>query len=408
MDQKNNPPAPAPTDVMGTRWATIAALVLAGTIAAAQMFKYSPALPLIREELGIGLVAGGWLISLANLLGALIGVAAGLIADRFGQRRMLAAGLTVFAVATALGGAAQSETILFISRFLEGFGFLCVVITGASLIARESAPEDRAVALSFWGCYNPIGGALMLITAPYIITALGWRGLWFTMSVVVIITLIIVALSRPRARVGTAPPVPILDNLKLAAAVPGAWVIGFGFGLYTLQYVVVMSWLPTVLIEHHQIPIVTTGFLTAFAIFANVGGNLLAGRLLKRGLRYGTIITTGGLLIAGSACIIFSDLPNIWRYLGCVSLSLWGGLLPGAVMASVPFLAPTPAQIGAINGFAVQGSNLGLLLGPPLAGAIVTFTGDWNHLLLLFLVASGTIMVAGTLMSRLEARVRGF
>jgi nitrate/nitrite transporter NarK len=108
--------------------------------------------------------------------------------------------------------------------------------------------------------------------------------------------------------------------------------------------------------------------------------------------------------MALSAVMIFSGLPDLWRYLGCIALSLWGGMLPGAVMASVPVLAPSPQQIGAVNGFAVQGANLGLLLGPPAAGAVVALSGDWNDLLLLFLVASSAVMVAGACLARLEAR----
>ncbi|MDA5192457.1 MFS transporter [Govanella unica] len=392
------------TDARHTRWLTVAALVLTGVVSAAQMFKYAPALPLIRAELGIGLVAGGWLISLANMLGATVGVAAGLMADRFGQRRMLLSGLLIFALSTGLGAFAASVPLLFVSRFFEGCGFLCIVISAASLIARECQPQDRSLALTIWGCYNPIGGTLLLVAAPFVMQAVGWRGLWLALSVLTLVTLLLVLLARPRARPSGLMPVAISANLRLAAAVPGSWLIGASFGLYTLQYIVVMSWLPSVMVETRHMPLGTAGLLTALAVGVNIIGNLIAGWGLKQNIRHGVLIGATGALMAASAAVIFSDLPDLWRYLGCISLSLWGGMLPGSVLASVPVLAPSPSQIGAVNGFAVQGSNIGLLLGPPIAGAIVALTGTWNNLLLLFLVASAAIMVAGMQLARLEAR----
>lgn len=394
------------TDPSGTRWLTVAALVLTGVLGAAQMFKYAPALPLIRAELGIGLVAGGWLISLANMLGATVGVAAGLMADRFGQRRMLVGGLLTFALSTGLGAFAPSAALLFVSRFFEGFGFLCIVISAASLIARECQPKDRSLALTIWGCYNPFGGALLLVAAPFVMQAIGWRGLWLAMSCATVLTLVLVLLARPRPRPPGTVPMAISANLRRAAAVPGSWLIGASFGLYTLQYVVIMSWLPSVMVETRHIPLGTAGLLTALAIAVNIIGNLIAGWGLRQNIRHGVLIGVTGALMALSAAVIFSELPDLWRYFGCISLSLWGGMLPGSVLASVPVLAPSPSQIGAVNGFAVQGSNIGLLLGPPIAGAIVALTGTWDNLLLLFLVASGTIMVAGMQLARLEARAR--
>lgn len=392
---------------MTTRWGTVAALVLTGILAAAQMFKFSPALPLIRPELGIGLVAGGWLFSLTNMLGATVGVAAGLLADRFGQRRMLMGGLLTFAVATLLGARASTAPLLYLGRFLEGFGFLCVVVSAASLIAREALPRDRPLALTLWGCYNPAGGSLMLIAAPWLMAAMGWRRLWLLMAALSLVVLAIVALARPRPRpAGAPPPAAIPDNLRRAAAVPGPWLIGLSFGFYTLQYVVVMSWLPSVLVETRHLPLATAGLLTALVMAVNIIGNLLAGVLLRRGARHGALIMATALLMAGSALLIFSGLPDAVRYLGCISLSLWGGILPGSVMAAVPVLAPSPQQLGAVNGFAVQGSNIGLLLGPPAAAALVAMTGDWNSLLMLFLAANAAVIVTGAQLARLEARVR--
>ena len=69
--------------------------------------------------------------------------------------------------------------------------------------------------------------------------------------------------------------------------------------------------------------------------------------------------------------------------LGLLSFGLAGGLdpnlEPGAVIVAAPRHAPSPAQIGAVNGIIMQGSNVGQLAGPPILAAVVTWSGGWDN-----------------------------
>ncbi|MFX8723738.1 hypothetical protein ABTM71_19935, partial [Acinetobacter baumannii] len=68
--------------------------------------------------------------------------------------------------------------------------------------------------------------------------------------------------------------------------------------------------------------------------------------------------------------------PTLRLVLACL-FSAIGGIIPGAIFAAVPRHSPGPALMGAVNGLVVQGSNLGVLLGPPVLALMVKLTGGW-------------------------------
>ncbi len=61
-------------------------------------------------------------------------------------------------------------------------------------------------------------------------------------------------------------------------------------------------------------------------------------------------------------------------------LTLYGlllGIIPTGIFTQAPLLAPTPAATGPILGLALTGQGLGILVGPPLVGALLERTGSW-------------------------------
>ena len=124
-----------------TRWFVVGVMIASGVAAALHVGKVPPALPAVREELGLGLVPAGWVASIFNLIGAALGVASGLAADRLGARRVLAAGLVLLAGGSMWGSAVDTGTALLATRVLSGVGMLAVAVSapGSSSPARLRA-----------------------------------------------------------------------------------------------------------------------------------------------------------------------------------------------------------------------------------------------------------------------------
>ena len=79
-------------------------VILAGVVAALHIGKLPPAIPVLRDALGLTLVQAGFLLSLVQLAGMTLGVVFGVVADTLGSRRSMTLGLVLLAIVSALGG----------------------------------------------------------------------------------------------------------------------------------------------------------------------------------------------------------------------------------------------------------------------------------------------------------------
>src|SRR3954462_10636039 len=166
------------------------------------MTKVPPALPQMRAALDLSLVEATFIVTTFNVLGMLVGMVAGMFADRFGRKRLALGGLLLMAIGGLMGAAVSGFTPLLVSRFIEGVGFILFAVPAPAIMRMMSADaRDRAKALGLWSAYMPTGGTIALLAAPLLIT-FSWRWLW--------IALALAAGARgPRLpRAGPAPPRP--------------------------------------------------------------------------------------------------------------------------------------------------------------------------------------------------------
>ncbi|HEX2117111.1 MAG TPA: MFS transporter [Alphaproteobacteria bacterium] len=381
----------------------------AGVVVAFQIGKAPAALPLVRADLQLSLVMSGWVISMFNVIGTLLGMIIGAMADRLGHRRVILSGLGLVALASLAGSEVGSGALLLATRFFEGLGFMMVVVAAPALIVRATDPGHLKLAFGAWGCYMPAGSALMMAVAPALLAPFGWRGLWIANGVLVAVFAAALALAtrklaRPRA---SAPPPPILRDIGATVTAPGPILLALAFGLYALKYLVVLGFLPTILVESEGLSLTAASGLTAFAIAMNVPGNLVGGMLVHRGVKPWVLLTVASIVLTVCGSALYEPALPLWlRYLLCVVLSLVGGILPSSIFGAAPALAPSPRLVATTNGLIMQGSNLGQSIGPPTAAALAASAGDW-HMTPIVLASAGLAGVAVALsLRRLERRAR--
>ncbi|HEY0833725.1 MAG TPA: MFS transporter [Azospirillum sp.] len=389
-----------------TNWGAVLVAVAAGIVAALHVGKVPPAIPLLRAELSLGLVAGGWVMSMFNALGMLTGIGFGLFADIAGQRRMAFIGFAALLVGGLIGAGADGAAALLFGRFLEGAGFIAIGVSLPAVIIAAAAPADRRFALSLWAIYTPAGSAAAMLVASWAQPAFGWRGLWFGVA----IAGGLVALLFWRVTRGLALPrpsgAPALGMVADTLRQPGLWALALAFVAYVFQWVSLMVWLPSSLIDtHHLTPAVAT-LLTALVVFVNVPGNIAGGWLMQRGVARGWLIAAASAAMGVSSTLALAGaVPDLLRYALCLAFSFCGGLLPAACLSGAAVHAPSPRHIGLANGLIVQGSNLGQFVGPPLIAAAVSLAGgDWHAASLPMALAAAAGVALGLFVLRLERR----
>lgn len=140
---------------------------------------YSIVLVTLMREFGMDKKTAGLLNTLTLIASAIGSFFFGLLADRFGRRRMLSASILTYSLFTFACGFSTSITMLAVFRFLLGLGMGGEWNTGATLVAETwpSAWRGRAMAIvqSSWA----IGYALAAIVAGIVLSHASWRWVFF-------------------------------------------------------------------------------------------------------------------------------------------------------------------------------------------------------------------------------------
>jgi CP family cyanate transporter-like MFS transporter len=380
-----------------------AIVVAAGVSAALHVGKLPPAIPVLRDALGVTLVEAGFLLSLVQLAGMLLGLAVGLLADSAGLRRSVLAGLIMLALASGLGGFVQDASQLLVLRALEGVGLLLAAMPAPGLIRRLVPPGQVDAALGWWGAYMPLGTALALLCGPLVMEQLGWPGWWWMLGGVSLAAALAVWRMVPAdppasATQGTAG---WLQRLHRTLTSAGPWLVALTFAMYSSQWLAVIGFLPSMYAQA-GVAAHTTALLTALVAAVNMAGNIGSGRLLQRGVRAERLLTVGFVAMGLGAWVAFSafggqPLPLPVRFGALLVFSMVGGLIPGTLFSLAVRFAPGEGTASTTVGWMQQCSALGQFAGPPLVAWMAIQTGGWEWTW----VVTGAAAVAGLVLARL-------
>jgi MFS family permease len=385
-------------------------VILAGVVAALHIGKLPPAIPVLRDALGLTLVQAGFLLSLVQFAGMTVGVVFGVVADGLGNRRSMSLGLALLAIVSTLGGLSHGVARLMLLRAAEGFGFLLVVLPAPGFVRSLVEPRRASVIMGVWGAYMPLATALALLVGPLAIAAIGWRGWWWALAALSAAMAIWLRRAVPADASHAAPASssPWLMRLRRTLAAPGPWLVAVLFALYSGQWLAVIGFLPSIYVQSGIVGS-AAGVLTATVAAANMLGNIGSGRLLQRGVAPSRLLRIGFATMALAAIATFAGsgdagLPPALRYAAVLLFSSVGGLVPATLFALAVRFAPGEGTLSTTVGWVQQWSAFGQFAGPPLVAAVASTTGNWQWTW----VATGACSVAGLLLTvglgRLHAR----
>ena len=391
-------------------------VILAGVSAALHVGKLPPALPVLREALGITLLQSGFLLSMVQLAGMTLGLAVGLTADGLGLRRSLLTGLLVLFGAGALGGWAQDATSLIALRALEGFGFLLVSMPAPSLVRQLVPPHRLSAMLGIWGGYMPLGTAAALLSGPLVIFAASWQVWWWGTAGLSLLMAVWVWRAVPNDHLRRPVSEPFTgasardgwpQRLRQTLRSPGPWLVALSFAMYSGQWLAVIGFLPSIYAQA-GVAGSASAVLTALAAAVNIVGNMAAGRLLHRGVPAQRLLYIGFCVMALGAFLAFATfpfvdrmgLPPMIRFVAILLFSAVGGMIPGTLFSLAVRLAPGERTVSTTVGWMQQWAALGQFAGPPLVAWVASGAGGWHWTWLV----TGACSVLGVLLARQVGR----
>ncbi len=137
------------------------------------------ALPSIREDLGGSLEDLEWTVSGYTLTFAVLLMLGAALGDRFGRRRMLMVGLTVFTVASAAAALVSGIGGLIAARALQGVGGAILMPLTLTLLTAAVPAAKRGMALGIWGAVQGLAVAFGPLVGGAVTEHLSWQWIFW-------------------------------------------------------------------------------------------------------------------------------------------------------------------------------------------------------------------------------------
>lgn len=160
------------------------AWVLAGTVLGSGLAfidgsAVSLTLPVIQQSLGGGLAAAQWIMNAYSLmLGALV-LSGGAAADRYGRKRVFAAGVLLFTAASLVCGLAPNLAVLLAARAAQGIGAALLTPASLALLGAAYDSRTRGQAVGIWAGASGLTSAIGPVLGGWLTQVISWRAVFF-------------------------------------------------------------------------------------------------------------------------------------------------------------------------------------------------------------------------------------
>ena len=349
----------------------------------------------ITQEMGWTRQSFALAIAIQNLSWGLIGIFAGMVADRFGAFRVLMGGAVLYGLGLA-GMALSTTPVLFAltAGVLIGAaqaGTTYAVIYG--VLGRQIAPERRSWAMGVAAAAGSFGQFLMVPVEGWLIAGLGWQQALLALSLMV---LLIVPLAFGLREPGFKGSAPVKREQTIAQALGEAFrypsfnLLMAGYFVCGFQVVFIGVHMPSYLKDHGLSPQVASYALALIGLF-NVFGTYIAGTLGQRmPKRFILAFIYFARAIAISVFLIVPLSPMSVYVFSAVMGTLW--------LSTIPPTNATIAQIfgvqhlSMLGGFVFFSHQIGSFLGVWLGGYLYDATGSYD---IVWYIAIGLGVFAG-------------
>lgn len=149
---------------------------------------FNMAIPTITSEFRLKPSQAGWIVTGYIIAYAIGSVMYGKLADQYKLKNLLTAGLSLFAIGSAIGFMAPNFEMIIIGRILQAMGASVMPATSMIIPARYFVPEKRGRALGITSAGMALGTAIGPIVAGVVTSIADWNYL-FIISLLVLITL---------------------------------------------------------------------------------------------------------------------------------------------------------------------------------------------------------------------------
>ena len=341
-----------------------------------------PLFPLLRDVYGVGYTELGFALSVFSIVTGCTQVPVGFAVDRFGARRILAAGLLLEGIAFVLIGLAPLYGALVALMALAGLANAVYHPADYSLLNASVNPRRMGRAFSFHTSAGMLGNAVAPVTMVFLMTFMDWRaaltlcgGVGIAVGLMVIFNGRVLK-ERPGAGDGAGAaaagaPAAGATGIRLLMTAPILLGTLFFFGMSVSGYGI-QSFSVSALHILHEAPIAeATTVLTAYLFASPVGvlaGGWVADRIRRRHDAFAATCIVMVALCIGAVAALQPPLALVAAFF--VVAGFFSGMVAPSRDMLIRSMTP-PSEIAKVFGFVSTGFNLGGVVAPVMFGFLL-------------------------------------
>jgi ACS family glucarate transporter-like MFS transporter len=380
----------------------------------------------IAEEFGLSKVAMGYLFSSFLWTYLLCLLPMGILVDRFGAKKLNAAGIALWSAATMMTGGAWSFASLIATRLAMGVGEATTFPAGGRVVREWIPAGERGITNAVFLAGTQAGPAVGALLVAWIVSQIGWRGSFVVVGAIGFLWLIawLVWFDAPervrwlgeeerrkilrerdaetQALAKRTSPSRVLDLLSTRTM----WGLALAEGCAVYTQYLFLTWLPSYLQDTRHLTILKTGLFTALpyagAAILGIGLGRISDRILTHdALGQGRRRSMGVVMMLSSAVILFTPfVEDTWLLLTLFTISLTGMATAISLNFSlVNDLLRNPEDSGKAMAILVIGGNSFGIIAPIVTGHVIQLTGSYNWafgIAGLLLVTGATLLLTMT------------
>lgn len=365
----------------------------------------------MAEDLKWNMETQGFVLSSFFIGYLLLQIVGGKLADRFGGKAVLAAGVLLWSLFTVLTPPAAFLGIgmLIATRIAMGMGEAVTFPSIYSIYSRWVPLSERSRAIGLTNSGIPLGTIFALLITPLIVAQLGWEWAFYLFGAAGVLWFILwqkMVTSTPQENPDVSKEE--LDIIQSNAAedesqkeTPGimdflkhksVWAIIIAHFCNNWSLYVLLSWLPTFVNKGLGVEFASVGWMTMIPhissfIFLNFAGHL-ADRFIRNGMdltRVRKMMQTIGFGGIAIALFLVGEVESAWMAIAIMAIgNALGAFVTGGFVVCHMDVAPRHA--GTLMGITNTAGTIPGIIGVYVSGLILELTGSWA---LVFQVAGG-------------------
>lgn len=401
-------------DKWRVRYSVLAVLWLGWLFSFLDRMVISISLPFIGSDFNINSMAQGAILSSFFAGYSIFQIPGGLLADKFGFRRILSIGITWWSMFTTMTGMVLSYPTMLIVRCLFGLGEGCFPGASWKAISTYFPRKQKGTATAIQSTVNTLGPAVASVVAAAIIAAYGWRRVFLLLGIPGVLIGVFIwfkfkdnPAEHPKM---TKEELAELNqdfcegedksrvSFKDFLSKPILWQMVLIWFLFDITFWGFVSWLPTYLMKVRGFSLIKTGIYGSLPYLVGTVSIILGGYLSDhtKGQRKWLFIPNAfvsGLFLyltykapTTNMCIVYQCIASFFMFLA-------QGAFWGLVVDSMP-----PSIAGASTGTVNLGGQIAGFISPFVMGYLIHVSGGSFDTAFIFIILAiiASAMVAFT------------